>query len=153
VPQLPALRSRALAKLRVAHAGIDISDGLAADLRRMCDASGVGAILEVDRIPIDSHVLEVARKEKVSPWAFSLASGGDFQFIVTVPRSASVAAERLGFSRIGDVTRKRRLWLSDRRGPSSRPLPELGHRDRKGQRFVDEIRDIIQQVQSGRENA
>ncbi len=33
VPNLPILRSRALAALRVAHAGMDVSDGLAADLR------------------------------------------------------------------------------------------------------------------------
>jgi len=146
IPRLPMLRSRKLSALQIAHAGTDISDGLAVDLRRMCDASGVGALLEADRIPVDSHVFAIAKNEQVSPWAFSLASGGDFQFIVTVPQSASIAAVRLGFARIGIVTRERRFWLSDQGGKRRWRLPELGHRDRKGQRFVDEIRDIIRRV-------
>jgi thiamine-monophosphate kinase len=150
IPDLPMRRSRALSALQIAHAGMDISDGLAADLGRMCDASGVGAILEADRIPVSPHVLTVAKQEQVPPWAFSLASGGDFQFIVTVPRSASTVAEKLGFTRIGVVTRERRLWLADRGGKLRWQLPELGHSDRKGQRFVDEIRGIIRQVASGR---
>jgi thiamine-monophosphate kinase len=152
-PQLPMHRSRGLSALQVANGGIDVSDGLAADLRRMCEASGAGAILEADRIPLDSHVPAVAKQERVSPWAFALASGGDFQFIVTVPRSASVAAEQLGFTRIGVVTRERRFLLTDEGGRCRWRLPESGHRDRQGQQFVDEIRGIIRQVESGRKKA
>jgi thiamine monophosphate kinase len=37
----------------------------------------------VDRIPIHPRVREVAIHERVPAWTFSLASGGDFQFIVT----------------------------------------------------------------------
>lgn len=147
-PQLPVTRSRNLSELQIANAGIDVSDGLAADLRRMCAASDVGAVLEVDRIPIDPHVTEVAKREHVSPWAFALASGGDFQFLVTVPRTAANAAEKLGFTRIGFVTRERSLWIANNNG-DRRQLPLLGHKDRKGQRFVDEIRRIIRQVARG----
>lgn len=147
-PKLPTTRSRKLSELQLAHAGIDVSDGLAADLRRLCNASCVGAVLEVDRIPMDSRVFAVAKQAQVPPWAFALASGGDFQFIVTIPKTASSAAARLGFTRIGLVTRKQGLWITSNSGQRRR-LPSLGHKDRKGQRFVDEIRDIIRQVASG----
>jgi thiamine-monophosphate kinase len=146
---LPLRRSQALAKLRVAHGGIDISDGLAVDLRRMCVASRVGAVLEVDRVPIDPRVNEVARNEQVPPWAFCLASGGDFQFIVTVPPKACRVTEALGFTRIGVVTRERRLRLADEKRKVLYKLPDLGHRDRRGQQFADEIRQIIAETKDG----
>jgi thiamine-monophosphate kinase len=153
VPELPMGLSRRLAMLQVAHGGIDISDGLAADLRRMCNASRVGAILDVDTIPIDPRVYSVADREQVPPWAFSLSSGGDFQFIVTVPPKARAAVERLGFSRIGMITRERRFWLRDNAQVLSYKLPDVGHRDRQGQRFLNEIRGIIRRVSNERKKA
>jgi thiamine-monophosphate kinase len=153
VPQLPAVRSRALAKLEVAHGGIDISDGLAADLRRLGNASDVGAVLEVDNIPIDRPVVALARRENVPPWAFSLASGGDFQFIVTVPQAMCAKAEALGFTKIGRVTRQRGFWLTDRTGKICYRLPEVGHKDRRGQKFGDEIRRIVLQTTRGHKQA
>jgi thiamine-monophosphate kinase len=149
VPNLPIQRSQALAKLRIAHGGIDISDGLAADLRRMCAASKVGAILEVDQIPMHPRVYEVARKEQVPPWAFSLASGGDFQFIVTVPPKACGAAEGLGFTRIGMITQDRRFWLTNSKRKVIFRLPVVGHKDRQGQLFADEIRRIVSETKHG----
>jgi thiamine-monophosphate kinase len=149
VPDLPFHRSRALAKLRVAHAGIDVSDGLAADLHRLCKASCVGAVLEVDRIPIHPGVRKVAIRDQVPAWTFSLASGGDFQFIVTVPQRARVKVENLGFTKIGTITRERNLWLQEQGGKIRRELPEVGHKDRQGQRFVDEIRRIVQEANHG----
>ena len=38
--------------LGVAHAAIDISDGLTQDLGHLLKASGVGAVLDIDRLPI-----------------------------------------------------------------------------------------------------
>jgi thiamine-monophosphate kinase len=143
VPQLPVLRSRALAKLKIANAGIDISDGLAADLRRMGSASRVGAVLDADRIPINPHVPAVARREGVPEWAFSLASGGDFQFIATVPKMRCAEVEKLGFTQIGKVTTERGFWLTDQGGKIRCRLPKVGHRDRHGQQFVQEIKQII----------
>ena len=145
-PQLPALRSRALAKLAIAHGGIDISDGLAADLRRLGNASRVGAVLEVDAIPVARPVANLARLENIPAWAFALASGGDFQFIATVPQGKCAKAEAAGFTKIGRVTRQRSFWLTDRTRKICCKLPEVGHKDRRGQMFVDEIRQAILQV-------
>jgi len=150
-PQLPSVRSRTLAKLEIAHGGIDISDGLGADLRRLGAASGVGAVLEVGNIPVDRHVVAVARSESVPPWAFSLASGGDFQFIVTVPQRKCPRVEGLGFTRIGRITRERSFWLTDRTEQMCCRLPEVGHKDRRGQEFAGEIRRIVLQIKRGRQ--
>ena len=38
-----------------AHAAIDVSDGLLDDLGKLCRASGVGAVVRVDRLPADDH--------------------------------------------------------------------------------------------------
>jgi thiamine-monophosphate kinase len=150
IPELPLERSRRLAMLRIAHGGTDITDGLATDLRRMCTASHVGAILAVDRIPVNRHVRLVANQERVPAWSFSFASGGDFQFIVTVPPKARSAAERLGFMKIGVITDRRSVLVTEGNEQRSARLPDVGHRDRRGQTFQSEIRRIIRQVSSGR---
>jgi len=146
VPQLPVDRSRALRRLAVANGGIDISDGLAADLRRMCAASHVGAVLDADAIPIHPRIHSVARLAGVAPWTFSLASGGDFQFIVTVPFRKSRSVENLGFKKIGEVTSGGQVLLKHGRGTALTRLPKVGHRDRSGQTFAQEIRQIISEA-------
>jgi thiamine-monophosphate kinase len=152
VPELPMVRSRALANLRIAHGGIDISDGLAADLRRLGEASDVGAVVNPERIPIDRNVLALARRERIPAWSFCLASGGDFQFIATIPREVCNRAERLGFTRIGEITRRRGFWLSGG-GKTRSALPEVGHKDRKGQQFAEEIRAIVSEIKRGQRSA
>lgn len=145
VPRLPISQSRALARLRIVNGGIDISDGLAHDVRRLCSASRVGAVIRTDFIPVRAVVRNVARTIGVAPWAFSFASGGDFQFLVTVPQRDFESALRLGFKMIGRVTQNRRVLLQDSRGHTT-PLPDVGHRDRLGQQFSDEIHRIVAEV-------
>ena len=40
---------------------IDMSDGLASDLQHICEASGVGAVLDAELIPIDPKLRDVMR--------------------------------------------------------------------------------------------
>lgn len=63
-----------------AHAAIDISDGLTADLNHICEASGVGACLQLNAIPI--HPL---LKKYCSDRGFDLAVGGgdDYELCFT----------------------------------------------------------------------
>jgi thiamine-monophosphate kinase len=74
------------------HAGMDISDGLALDLSRMCEASGVGAIVDVERIPVSPAAHELARREpQRTALDHALSDGEDFELLLAVP--AEVAAQ------------------------------------------------------------
>jgi thiamine-monophosphate kinase len=70
------------------HAMIDLSDGLAGDLRHILKASGVGAELLKDAIPI-SRVAKSRAREK-PPFAAALTDGEDFELLFTVASGDAV---------------------------------------------------------------
>jgi thiamine-monophosphate kinase len=69
------------------HAGIDCSDGLALDLWHICEESGCGAIIDMDKVPIASAAKQLAaqRNDGVSALDHALADGEDFELILAVP--------------------------------------------------------------------
>jgi thiamine-monophosphate kinase len=141
-PQVPVAQSRALSDAGVGHGGIDVSDGLGADLRRMCEASCVGATVEVSNVPVAAETRVLADRLGVPAWAFAFASGGDFQFLVSTAPEAARAMSGLGFRRIGTLTRDPALQLcSDARVFA--PMPDSGHSDARGLSFVDEIGQLL----------
>ncbi len=64
-------------------AAIDVSDGLLGDLEKLCLASGVGAKLYSDRIPIHPAVLKSFGNEAVK---LALTGGEDYELIFTTPQ-------------------------------------------------------------------
>jgi thiamine-monophosphate kinase len=78
----------AIAAAPLASAGMDLSDGLAADLPRLCAASGVGAQVVTARLP-DHPALHGG---DVPPRTLVLAGGDDFTLLLTASPSN---AERL----------------------------------------------------------
>jgi thiamine-monophosphate kinase len=77
----------------VASACIDLSDGLLADLPRLAAASGCGAVLEVDRLPL-SEALAAAAGEQA--WQGALLGGEDYELCFTAPATAAPALAAIG---------------------------------------------------------
>lgn len=65
-----------------ASAAIDLSDGLASDLRHLCERSGVGARVEVGRLPV-SEAARAPRDEHPA-WAHAATDGEDFELLFSV---------------------------------------------------------------------
>ena len=77
------LAGRLLAKNKLAHSMIDISDGLALDLNRVCEQSGVGAIIDLASVPISGEMRRYAASSK-KDWARLVLSGGeDYELLFT----------------------------------------------------------------------
>lgn len=79
--------------LGIANSAIDISDGLMADLGHICRASGVGAKIDLERVPVSEALTKLASKEQVIKWA--LSGGDDYELCFTVPADNIDKVERL----------------------------------------------------------
>jgi len=83
----------------LAHAMIDISDGLVADLGHICETSQVAAVVELDLLPLSPAARVVAESNPaIRP---CLAAGGDdYELLFTAPASAEKPLADLS-SRLG----------------------------------------------------
>ena len=114
-----------------ASAAIDVSDGLIADLGHLLEASGAGARLEVDRLPLSDAGLRLAGSEAMRDMA--LAGGDDYELCFTVPpqrletmaRIAGLAGVSL--TRVGVVEREPGLRLVHDDG-TTLPAARAGYR-------------------------
>ncbi len=74
-----------LALRGLATAAIDISDGLAQDLGHILAASGVGAVLDIDRLPLSDELLASGIDR---PWRLAVSAGDDYELCFTAPADA-----------------------------------------------------------------
>lgn len=97
-----------LALAGIAHAAIDVSDGLVADLGHLCRASSCGARVDVECLPLSTSLTESCTRERA--YEYALTGGDDYElcFTVAVEDDARVAdlARSLAtpMSRIGTLT-------------------------------------------------
>ena len=108
----------------VAHAAIDVSDGLVADLSKILEASGVGAELDVRQIPLSPELLDAVGRERALHHAMS--GGDDYELCFTVPESLLPAAVAPDVTAIGRVTEEAGLVCRD--GDSVVPFDDTGYR-------------------------
>ena len=97
----PSLRARldrptpriaaGLALAGIAHACIDISDGLLADLGHVCRASRVGARIDVDALP--ASVALVAAFDAAARRELQSSGGDDYELCFTAPKTARLAVQ------------------------------------------------------------
>jgi thiamine-monophosphate kinase len=117
------------------HAMIDLSDGLAGDLRHILKASRVGAELLAEAIPISRAARLAAKAESSAkpPLLAALTDGEDFELLFTVSSKDAVPlldAWRLAFpslplSCIGKITAAEGIHIRDKQGV--RPLTAHGY--------------------------
>lgn len=127
--------ARWLARHFSLHAMIDLSDGLAGDLRHLLKASRVGAELLATSVPV-SRAAKLASRAGPSakpPLLAALTDGEDFELLFTVASRDAVPLldawkrefPELALTCIGKITANEGLTLRDRQG--ARPLTAHGY--------------------------
>ena len=118
--------ARWLADRFAVHAMIDLSDGLAGDLRHLLKAGGVGAELLATAIPVSRAAKRRAQASTRAkpPLLAALSDGEDFELLFTVASQDAVPVldawkarfPEVRLSCIGKITADPGLRLRDRRG-------------------------------------
>jgi thiamine-monophosphate kinase len=91
----------------LATAAIDVSDGLLADLGHVCKASGCGATIDVEHVPLSAELLSLFPPQEAL--AHALGGGEDYELCFTAPPSraeeieAALEAAGVPVRRIGQL--------------------------------------------------
>ncbi len=83
---------------------IDLTDGLASDLLQLCKASGLGARLYLDRLPIAAETSAMAAELHADPVVSALNGGEDYELLFTVPVTLRDEMAALGVDMIGHMS-------------------------------------------------
>ncbi len=102
---------------------IDVSDGVARDLHRLCRASAVGAEIDAAALPWADRFEDLCKRIEADPIALTLTGGEDYVLLFTLPADLSPPAS-FACRRIGAITRRRKIVLI--RDGVSRDLPDRG---------------------------
>ena len=105
-------------------AACDISDGLVRDLYNLCSASGRGALLEEELLPLSPDFRRLAAHLDLDPIEAVLGGGEDYLLLFTL-LPGLVPPQRFGCRRLGSIAEGNALQLRDKNGRLSR-LPDLG---------------------------
>lgn len=130
LPQPRVALGQALAEAGVAHAAIDVSDGLVADLGHVCCASGCAATVAAADVPLSSAAAAALAME---PDLIStvLTGGDDYELLIAAAPEAAARIDDLGA----------RLGL---------PLTRIGRiEDGAGVRVLDESGDAMRFDRTG----
>ncbi len=74
-----------------ATAAADISDGLIADLGHICRASGVGAVIDLEAVPLSPEVAALGLEARLE----ALTGGDDYELVLTGSESAAILVGRI----------------------------------------------------------
>jgi thiamine-monophosphate kinase len=86
---------------------MDLSDGLASDVRRVCGRSGVGCVVDLDLLPIAEDTREFVRSLGHDPEELAATGGEDYELLISAPGPVLDALTRstgVPVTVIGEVT-------------------------------------------------
>lgn len=108
---------------------MDLSDGLGIDMTRLCAASGLGAVLDLDRLPISDAAVQMASQSGRKPIDHAMGDGEDFELLLAVPEAAAAGlpsvVEGVPLTEIGTFVARTGLWT--KRGGKLHQLPATGY--------------------------
>lgn len=113
---------------------IDLSDGLSVDLARLCTASGVGARVDAEAVPISAAAARLADRDGGTPLEHALHDGEDYELLVALDeRAAALVRDSAQLS--GMLTRIGRIVAPEEglllvRSDLEEPLRPLGFEHR-----------------------
>ncbi len=116
----------------VAGAGMDVSDGLLADLGHICAASGLAAVVDAEAVPYSAAAL-AAIDGRPDLRLQSLGGGDDYELLFTAPPEADSALRRIAaetgvpLTPIGVMVEGSGVRLTDSKGRELTP-PRSGYR-------------------------
>jgi thiamine-monophosphate kinase len=103
------------------RAAIDISDGLISDLGHVCQMSGVGALVEIDQIPIHPIIRNIFGSNALE---LALSGGEDYELLFTTSEeivNKVKGAASCPITIIGEITIGDKIKLVDKQGTPFKP--------------------------------
>ena len=119
-----------LGLIGIAHACLDVSDGLIADLGHICDVSGVAIELQADQVPMSAAASTAKAAGRIT-LAEMLTGGDDYELAISAPAvsrkklTALAQRSKTKLTRIGRVAGGRGVAALDRDGAQVR-FPRAG---------------------------
>ena len=108
---------------------MDLSDGLAMDLARICQASGCGAEIHVESLPISSAVKQLSTSRD-QQFKRALGDGEDFELLIAAPEdeAARIVSDQplnIPITAVGHFLSGSNIWLN--KAGNRWPLPHIGY--------------------------
>lgn len=110
-----------LAREKTSGGALDVSDGLAKDLHRLCRESGIGARIAAEALPFSAAARRLAARLDENWLELALGGGEDYVLLFTLPEGEKPPPEAIA---IGRTLEGRRILLAE--NGRTRPLPPLG---------------------------
>ncbi len=110
-----------------ATAMIDISDGLAQDLAHVCAASKLGAVIELEDVPVADATRATAAQVGLDPLVTAATFGDDYELIACIPpaRLEWLQNQIPGLTKVGEMVAGQGMRVT--RGGQTIDLPRPGY--------------------------